>query len=140
MLEEDRITEAIIGAAIEVHRQLGPGLFESTYEACLVYELKQGGWKVERQIILPVIYKGVAIEEGYRIDLLVEHKVIVEIKAVISHPMENGQRRGADGKLVPGTVRALLARMARHAIPGLHVLAYHEVPEDKRLRVMSAVG
>lgn len=81
-MEEDRITEAIIGAAIEVHRQLGPGLFESTYEACLVYELKQAGWKVERQIVLPVIYKGVAIEEGYRIDLLVEGKVIVEIKAV----------------------------------------------------------
>ncbi len=81
-MEEDRITEAIIGAAIEVHRQLGPGLFESTHEACLVCELKQAGWKVERQIVLPVIYKGVAIEEGYRIDLLVEGKVIVEIKAV----------------------------------------------------------
>ncbi|MBL8055266.1 MAG: GxxExxY protein [Anaerolineales bacterium] len=82
MREEDRITEAIIGAAIEVHRQLGPGLFESTYEAGLVYELKLGSWKVERQIARPVIYKGVEIEEAYRIDLLVEDKVIVEIKAV----------------------------------------------------------
>ena len=81
-MEEDRITEAIIGAAIEVHRQLGPGLFESTYEACLVYELRQSHWKVERQIALPVIYKGVEIEEAYRIDLLVEDQVIAEIKAV----------------------------------------------------------
>lgn len=81
-MDEDRITEAIIGAAIEVHRQLGPGLFESTYEACLVYELRQSQWTVERQITLPVIYKGIQLEEGYRIDLLVEDKVIVEIKAV----------------------------------------------------------
>jgi len=78
----NQITEKIIGAAIEVHRALGPGLLESAYEACLFYELIQKGLKVERQKELPLIYKGMKIESGYRIDLLVEDKVIVEIKAV----------------------------------------------------------
>ncbi|MGB9872512.1 MAG: GxxExxY protein, partial [Anaerolineae bacterium] len=78
----DRITEAIIGAAIEVHRALGPGLLESAYEACLAFELAQQGLKVEQQKPLPVIYKEVRLDCGYRLDLLVEGAVIVEIKAV----------------------------------------------------------
>lgn len=85
MTDEERlnkITEAIIGAAIEVHRALGPGLLESTYETCLVFELVQRGLKVEQQKALPVIYKGVKLDCGYRLDLLVEDAVIVEIKAV----------------------------------------------------------
>jgi GxxExxY protein len=81
-LEEDRITEAIIGAAIEVHRELGPGLLESTYESCLAFELGTKGLKNIRQLHLPVVYKGMRIDCGYRIDLLVEDRVIVEIKAV----------------------------------------------------------
>lgn len=76
------ITEQIIGAAIEVHRELGPGLLESAYEACLVYELAQRGLKVERQKALPVRYKDVNLDAGYRLDLLVEDCVIVELKAV----------------------------------------------------------
>jgi GxxExxY protein len=80
----NRITEAIIGAAIEVHRFLGPGLLESTYEACLVYELRERGFQVEAQKPLPVVYKEVYLECGYRIDLLVNDVVIVELKAVDS--------------------------------------------------------
>ena len=83
MVEElDRITEDIIGAAIEVHRELGPGLLESTYEACSAYELTQRGLKVERQKPLPVVYKRLKLDIGYRVDLLVEDQVIVELKAV----------------------------------------------------------
>ena len=78
----DLITEKIIGAAITVHKELGPGLLESAYEACLVYELSQLGLAVERQKSLPVTYRSVKIDCGYRIDLLVENKVVVELKAV----------------------------------------------------------
>jgi GxxExxY protein len=76
------LTEAIIGAAIEVHRHLGPGLLESTYESCLAFELNQRGLTVERQKELPVVYKGVRIDCGYRIDLLVDGVVVLELKAV----------------------------------------------------------
>jgi len=78
----NRITESIIGAAIEVHRALGPGLLESAYEACLTFELAQRGLKVERQKPLPVIYREVKLDCGYRLDLLVEEAIIVEVKAV----------------------------------------------------------
>ena len=78
----DRVTEAIIGAAIAVHKQLGPGLLESAYEACLAYEAAQQGLSVQRQKPLPVTYRGVRIDCGYRIDLLVEDQVVVEVKAV----------------------------------------------------------
>lgn len=76
------ITEKIIGAAIAVHKELGPGLLESAYEACLVYELVQGGLKVESQKSLPLSYRGVKIDCGYRIDLLVENQIILELKSV----------------------------------------------------------
>ncbi len=70
--ELNELTSEIIGAAIEVHRQLGPGLLESVYEACLSYELQLKNIKVERQVELPIIYKGVQLDCDYRIDLLVE--------------------------------------------------------------------
>jgi len=76
------VTEKIIKAAIAVHRELGPGLLESAYEACLVYELIQLGLKAERQKPLPVHYRGVQLDCGYRIDLVVEEKVIIELKAI----------------------------------------------------------
>lgn len=82
--ELNRVTDKIIGAAIEVHRQLGPGLLESTYEKCLIFELQRIGLVVESQVELPVAYKGMKIDAGYRIDLLVEKSVIVELKAVES--------------------------------------------------------
>ena len=81
-MSENEISSKIIGAAIEVHKQLGPGLLESTYETCLAYELKQMGLDVKQQQALPVVYKEVKLDAGYRIDLLVENKVIVEIKSV----------------------------------------------------------
>ena len=77
----NRITERIIGCAIEVHRHLGPGLLESTYETCLAYELQLANLNVERQKALPIVYKGITIDQGYRLDLLVEKQVIVELKA-----------------------------------------------------------
>src|SRR5512142_3078269 len=78
----DRLTEQIIGAAMAVHRALGPGLLESAYEACLVYELRDAGLKVEEQKPLPVVYRGVRLDCGYRLDLVVDDAVVVEIKAV----------------------------------------------------------
>jgi GxxExxY protein len=76
------LTRSIIGSAIEVHKELGPGLLESTYEACLFYELNQKGFFVEKQKILPVKYKEIELKVGYRIDLLVENQVLVELKSV----------------------------------------------------------
>lgn len=81
-MKENEISEKIIGAAIEVHKHLGPGLLESSYEVCLAYELKQMGLRVQTQVALPVVYKEVKLSAGYRIDLLVDDKVIVEVKAV----------------------------------------------------------
>ena len=78
----NRITEEIIGAAIEVHRTVGPGLLESAYEVCLVFDLRERGFRVEQQKPLPVVYKSVKLDCGYRLDLVVEGRVIVEIKAV----------------------------------------------------------
>ena len=78
----DQITRQIIGAAIEVHKAVGPGLLESAYQACLAYEVLQRGLKAEEQVPLPVLYKDVRLDCGYRMDLLVEDSVIVEIKAV----------------------------------------------------------
>src|SRR5262245_37896327 len=80
--ELDNITKTIIGAAIYVHNHLGPGLLESAYEACLAQELAKRGLRIERQKQLPVIFEGYRVDCGYRIDLLVNKKVIVEIKAV----------------------------------------------------------
>ena len=78
----NRITEAIIGAAMNVHRALGPGLLESAYEACLLHELAQAGLKVVQQKPLPIIYRGVTLDCGYRLDLMVEDEVILEIKSL----------------------------------------------------------
>ncbi len=81
-MELDEISGQVIGAAIAVHRELGAGLLESAYEACLVHELRQRGVRVEQQVPQPVFYKGLQLECGYRLDLLVEDRVIVELKAV----------------------------------------------------------
>jgi GxxExxY protein len=76
------ISGSIIGAAIEVHRYLGPGMLESAYEACLEYELAARGHTTERQKPLPIVYKGVPIDCAYRLDLVVDEQVIVEVKAI----------------------------------------------------------
>jgi GxxExxY protein len=79
---ENVLTDQIIGCAIEVHRHLGPGLLESVYEECLCYELSQLGLRFERQVHLPVTYKGIKLECGHKLDLVVEGSVVVELKAV----------------------------------------------------------
>lgn len=81
-MEDNEITEIIIGKAIEVHRMLGPGLLESAYEKCLQYELVNAGLNVECQKPLPIVYKEIKLDHGYRIDMLVQNKVVLEIKTV----------------------------------------------------------
>jgi GxxExxY protein len=76
------ITEKVIGASIEVHKGLGPGLLESAYERCLCYELSMAGLKFERQVALPLVYKDVKLECGYIMDLVVEDILVIELKAV----------------------------------------------------------
>jgi len=81
-MSENEISNIIIGCAIDVHKQLGPGLLESAYQECLFYELKQKGLKVIKEKPMPIVYKDVKLDHGYRIDLLVENKVVVELKTV----------------------------------------------------------
>jgi GxxExxY protein len=82
MKELNELSYQIIGCIYKVHSELGPGLLESTYEACLAYELSEEGLFVERQCPLPVIYKGIKLDAGYRIDMIVNKKIILEIKSV----------------------------------------------------------
>jgi len=79
---ENEISKIILGKAIEVHRLLGPGLLESAYQECLFYELKNEGLIIEKEKPLPIIYKDIKLDHGYRIDLLVEKKVVIELKTV----------------------------------------------------------
>jgi GxxExxY protein len=81
-MDENAISNLIIKFAIEVHKSLGPGLLESAYRECLFYELRKAGLKVEKEKPFPIIYKEVKLDHGYRLDLLVEDKVVVEIKSV----------------------------------------------------------
>lgn len=81
-MSENEIGEMLLGCAIRVHSALGPGLLESAYEACLLYELEKAGLKATRQVPVPLMYNEVELDVGYRIDLLVEETVIVEVKAV----------------------------------------------------------
>jgi GxxExxY protein len=82
MLMEEQLTEAIIGSAIEVHRELGPGLLESAYEQCFCHELHLRGLAFQCQIELPVAYKGLKLDCGYRLDVLVDNSVVVELKSI----------------------------------------------------------
>jgi len=87
-MTENELSYKIIGAALEVHKTIGVGLLENAYEVALAYELKKLGLKVENQILLPLKYKEVSIDNAYRIDLIVESKVIIEIKSVLDiHPI-----------------------------------------------------
>ena len=81
-MELNQITGIIIGCAIDVHRQLGPGLLESVYEACLCYEIQKKGLLVEQQVVFPLMYEDIYMELGYRVDLLVEKTIVVEIKSI----------------------------------------------------------
>ena len=79
---EDLVTQTVIGCAIEVHKTLGPGLLESSYEDCLLYELQQAGLLPMNQVTLPISYKSISIDAGYRLDILIPEKLIIELKAV----------------------------------------------------------
>jgi len=92
MIKGNQLTNEIIGSAIEVHRNLGPGLLESTYEECMAFELQGRSLVVKRQHEIPVLYKGRKLEQNYRIDLLVNNQVIVELKSVNKiEPIHNAQ-------------------------------------------------
>lgn len=82
LVEENRLSHIVIGCAIKIHKALGPGLLESAYQECLYYELTQSGLHVEKEKPLPLVYEEVKLEVGYRVDLLVENKLIIELKAV----------------------------------------------------------
>lgn len=81
-MDENKLSNIILGCAIEVHKQLGSGLLESAYQECLFYELKKAGLAVQKEKALPIVYKEIRLDHGYRIDLLVENKVVIEIKTV----------------------------------------------------------
>jgi len=81
-IRDNDLSGIVIGSAIRVHSALGPGLLESAYQAALTYELRSQGWEVQSQVILPVKYDGKQIDNGYRIDLLIEKRLIIEIKSV----------------------------------------------------------
>src|ERR1043165_3837695 len=92
MLEKEELTRQIIGAAIEVHRVLGPGLLESAYQECLCREFALRGLKFRRQCPVPLEYKGLKLDKGYQLDLLVENFCVVEIKAIDAlHPVHEAQ-------------------------------------------------
>jgi GxxExxY protein len=80
--EINNLSYQIIGCAIEVHKILGPGLLESAYQNCLIFELKKAGFKVEKEISLPITYKSIELDHGYRIDLLVNNQIVIELKTV----------------------------------------------------------
>ncbi len=91
-LKHDELSELIIKSAIEVHRELGPGLLESIYEMCLAHELREQGVKVLQQLSVPIIYKGTRMPNDLRLDLLVDDRIIVEVKAVEEfHPVHQAQ-------------------------------------------------
>ena len=82
MYDYQELTGIIIGKAIEVHKTLGPGLLESAYQACLIYELEEAGLDVKSEMIMPVRYKNIELDHGYRLDILVNDKVVLELKTV----------------------------------------------------------
>ena len=81
-MSNNELTGKVIGAGIAVHKHLGPGLLEKAYQACLAYELRELGLQVQEEVPVPVVYKEVKLDHGYRIDLLVENKLVVELKAI----------------------------------------------------------
>ncbi|MEX2483851.1 MAG: GxxExxY protein [Brumimicrobium sp.] len=83
-MTENQLTQIIIGCAINIHKQLGPGLLESAYQECLAYELEDAELSIQREVPMPIVYKEVKLNHGYRIDILVENKIVIEIKSVDS--------------------------------------------------------
>jgi len=125
--ELNALTHSIIAAAIEVHRHLGPGLLESVYEVCLEHELILRGHSVERQKPLPVSYKGVRVDVGFRTDLLVDERVIVEVKATKGfHPIHAAKTLNTIKLNRPGGRPA--AQLPRRGHEGRHQTARQRLP------------
>ncbi|MDR2948883.1 MAG: GxxExxY protein [Prevotella sp.] len=124
MFEEQKLTGEILRCAYDVHSALGPGLLERVYEECLFYEIAESGLRVTRQEEMPIEYKGIEIEAGYRVDLLVENKVILELKAVAElHPLHIAQlftylklSRCKIGYLINFNVKSLRDGIKRYSI------------------------
>lgn len=81
-MDENELSKIVIGLAIQVHKDLGPGLLENTYKECLYYKIQKAGLEVRKEVALPVVYDGVYLECGYRLDLLVENKLVIETKSI----------------------------------------------------------
>ena len=123
--ELDALSKSIIGAAIEVHRELGPGLLESAYEHCLAFELSERGHTVERQKLVPVEYKTIDVDAGFRLDLLVDRKIIVELKSVdVIAPIHKAQLMTylKLTRLKVGLLMNFNVKILRH---GLHRVVYN---------------
>jgi GxxExxY protein len=143
MVELDQLTELIIGAAIEVHRETGPGLLESVYEECLCYELTQVRLAFERQVHLPILYKGIKLDCGYRMDLVVEDAVILELKTVecllpvhsaqlLTYLKLSGKKVGLLMNFNEPTLRKGLRRLVNDFFP---ISPLSSPPEPRRLGV-----
>jgi GxxExxY protein len=143
MPELDQLTELIIGAAIEVHRVTGPGLLESVYEECLCYELSQLQLAFERQVHLPVLYKGIKLDCGYRMDLVVEDAVVLELKTVdslvpvhlaqlLTYLILSGKKIGLLMNFNESVLRKGLKRLVNDFSP---VSPFSSPPEPRRLGV-----
>ncbi len=133
-MDVNRVTREIIGAAIAVHRELGPGLLESAYEACLAYELAQRGLKVEQQKPLPVVYRDVHLECGYRLDLVVEDVVIVELKSVEKLAAVHRAQVLSYLRLANCQVGLLINFNVKVLINGVHRLANRSLDTSASLR------
>jgi GxxExxY protein len=119
-MKYDPVVDRIIGAAIKVHRALGPGLLESSYETCLEYELKRCGLGTRRQVAIPLVYEDIHLDCGYRVDLIVADEVIVEVKSVEAlKPIHSAQ-----------VITYLRLTKARHAL----LFNFNEVTLKKGLR------
>jgi len=135
----NRLTDRIIRAAMDVHSTLGPGLLESAYEACLEYELRQAGLQVDRQVALPVVYRDVKLECGYRLDLLVGSQVVVEVKAISQVTAIHEAQVISYLRLSGCRVGLLLNFHVLHLKDGVRRLV-NEFPDPLRLSMPSAVS
>jgi GxxExxY protein len=134
----NEITDQVIGAAIEVHAALGPGLLESAYEACLELELIRLGLQVERQMSLPIVYRNVELDCGYRLDLLVERQVIIEVKAVSQLAPIHEAQLISYLKLAGCRVGLLLNFNVLRLKNGIRRLV-NDFPDPQRISALSAV-
>ena len=133
-MDVNRVTREIIGAAIAVHRELGPGLLESAYETCLAYELSERGLRVEQQKPLPVVYRDVQLECGYRLDLVVEDIVIVELKSVEKLTPVHQAQVLSYLRLANCPVGLLINFNVKILIDGVHRLANRSLETSASLR------